>query len=278
MDFIITDYEGVLGTHPRAVSFWARTDDGTPTSVITWGDHLSYPHSGKRFDCGFNYQKAGGATIDIADAAITFEAHDNITDGHWHHYVYQFSIPILKKVEVYQDGNLLTHTAHEFYKNTYINTIKNSNVTFGALLASDGNYFFNGDLDDVAIYDRILSNEEIQSLYKSPNPHPNRFILIFNWILLPLLFAILIFLLSRWYYKKRMENIIRKEMEKNYLRNNTFEQQNKVLKAQMDPHFIFNSLNTIQQFIVTNDNEKAQLYLYKFSRLMRLDDRKQRQR
>lgn len=42
-----------------------------------------------------------------------------------------------------------------------------------------------------------------------------------------------------------------------------------MLTAQMDPHFIFNSLNTIQQFIIINENEKAQLYLSKFSRLMR---------
>jgi LytS/YehU family sensor histidine kinase len=37
----------------------------------------------------------------------------------------------------------------------------------------------------------------------------------------------------------------------------------------MNPHFVFNSLNVIQQFIITNDNEKAQLYLSKFSRLIR---------
>src|SRR5204863_9458592 len=59
------------------------------------------------------------------------------------------------------------------------------------------------------------------------------------------------------------------EKEKNQLLNNWYEQENRVLSAQMDPHFIFNSLNTIQQFIITNDNDKAQLYLSKFSRLIR---------
>ncbi len=47
------------------------------------------------------------------------------------------------------------------------------------------------------------------------------------------------------------------------------EQENKVLKAQMNPHFIFNSLNSIQQFILSDDNETARFYLSKFSRLMR---------
>lgn len=42
------------------------------------------------------------------------------------------------------------------------------------------------------------------------------------------------------------------------------------LQAQMNPHFIFNSMNAIQQFIVTNDNEAAMNYLSKFARLIRL--------
>ncbi|MGB0429394.1 MAG: ligand-binding sensor domain-containing protein [Bacteroidia bacterium] len=42
------------------------------------------------------------------------------------------------------------------------------------------------------------------------------------------------------------------------------------LRAQMDPHFIFNSLNSIQHFITRNDKESARGYLSKFAKLMRL--------
>ncbi|MEM7102538.1 MAG: tetratricopeptide repeat protein [Bacteroidota bacterium] len=42
------------------------------------------------------------------------------------------------------------------------------------------------------------------------------------------------------------------------------------LQAQMNPHFIFNSMNAIQQFITTNDSESAMLYLSSFARLIRL--------
>jgi LytS/YehU family sensor histidine kinase len=44
----------------------------------------------------------------------------------------------------------------------------------------------------------------------------------------------------------------------------------KALRAQMNPHFIFNSLNSIHSFIQQNKGEKASDYLIKFSRLMRL--------
>lgn len=42
------------------------------------------------------------------------------------------------------------------------------------------------------------------------------------------------------------------------------------IKSQMNPHFLFNALNTIQSYIYTNDKENASEYLSKFSQLTRL--------
>ncbi len=47
------------------------------------------------------------------------------------------------------------------------------------------------------------------------------------------------------------------------------EYQLKALRAQMNPHFIFNSLNSILLFMLDHDTDAAHLYLTKFSRLMR---------
>jgi tetratricopeptide (TPR) repeat protein len=44
----------------------------------------------------------------------------------------------------------------------------------------------------------------------------------------------------------------------------------KALQAQMNPHFIFNSLNSINRYITKADAETASSYLVKFSRLIRL--------
>jgi LytS/YehU family sensor histidine kinase len=41
------------------------------------------------------------------------------------------------------------------------------------------------------------------------------------------------------------------------------------LRAQMNPHFIFNSLNSIQHFITIREKEEALNYLSKFSKLIR---------
>ncbi len=43
----------------------------------------------------------------------------------------------------------------------------------------------------------------------------------------------------------------------------------KALRAQMNPHFVFNTLNSIQYFISSNERKSAFEYLSKFSKLMR---------
>lgn len=42
-----------------------------------------------------------------------------------------------------------------------------------------------------------------------------------------------------------------------------------MLRSQMNPHFIFNSLNSIKLYIINNEKENAVYYLNKFSKLIR---------
>ena len=44
----------------------------------------------------------------------------------------------------------------------------------------------------------------------------------------------------------------------------------KALRAQMNPHFLFNSLNSINTLILKGENKEAGEYLTKFSKLVRL--------
>lgn len=48
------------------------------------------------------------------------------------------------------------------------------------------------------------------------------------------------------------------------------ELENSALRTQMNPHFIFNSLNTINSFINSNSATRANQYISKFSKLIRL--------
>jgi len=91
-----------------------------------------------------------------------------------------------------------------------------------------------------------------------------------NWfvgsmILLVLLILFLIYLLSaRRIRKKATEQQRKIALEKDFL-----ELEQKAMRLQMNPHFIFNALNSIQSLIGTGQETEARYYLAKFSRLMR---------
>ncbi|MEY3416169.1 MAG: hypothetical protein RL060_280 [Bacteroidota bacterium] len=53
------------------------------------------------------------------------------------------------------------------------------------------------------------------------------------------------------------------------LKNRTLDLEQRMLRAQMNPHFIFNAMNSIQSFVSSNDAYSAERYLARFSRLMR---------
>jgi uncharacterized membrane-anchored protein YhcB (DUF1043 family) len=63
--------------------------------------------------------------------------------------------------------------------------------------------------------------------------------------------------------------VLKKEKKKNEMEMALVESELKALRAQMNPHFIFNAINSIQTFVIRNESEQAQRYLTKFSRLIR---------
>jgi len=87
-------------------------------------------------------------------------------------------------------------------------------------------------------------------------------------------FVILLIVLIVWgLMVLRIKKIRRKhKVEKQMLviQKQLFELEQKSLRLQMNPHFLFNSLNSIQSFVIEKDTDKAIYYLSRFSQLMRL--------
>jgi len=61
-----------------------------------------------------------------------------------------------------------------------------------------------------------------------------------------------------------------KNLEKAKLDRQLTQLKLKSLQSQLNPHFIFNSLNAIQQFVNKEDKDQANIYLAMFAKLMRL--------
>lgn len=83
----------------------------------------------------------------------------------------------------------------------------------------------------------------------------------------------MIYMAMRWRLQEKFRlQVERAESEKKLseLQNRTSQLEMHALRAQMNPHFLFNSLNSINRFIIQNNTDQASAYLTKFSRLMRL--------
>jgi LytS/YehU family sensor histidine kinase len=62
---------------------------------------------------------------------------------------------------------------------------------------------------------------------------------------------------------------LQKERQEAFLRQQRAEAENKALRAQMNPHFVFNCMNTIEYYILSNQSDKASGFLQNFSLLVR---------
>ena len=87
-------------------------------------------------------------------------------------------------------------------------------------------------------------------------------------VLAILLLALAIFIIIR----QRNKNVSQKREQKRIiseLETQMLQLKQKTLQLQMNPHVIFNTLNSIQQYILNNDVDNAVSYLSSFSKLMR---------
>jgi hypothetical protein len=81
--------------------------------------------------------------------------------------------------------------------------------------------------------------------------------------------ALLILGVTFLLYTLRIRTIKKRIFEKEEISRKMIEMELKALRAQMNPHFIFNCISSIQHFILKNDTESADNYLSSFAQLIR---------
>lgn len=90
-----------------------------------------------------------------------------------------------------------------------------------------------------------------------------------RWWFLALCGAFVVLAVFGW-NRFKVNQATKEEKLKAAFQQQIAETEMKALRAQMNPHFIFNSLNSIQKFILKNEHFEASQYLTRFSRLIRL--------
>jgi hypothetical protein len=97
----------------------------------------------------------------------------NLTPGTWYHIVYTYSKADNNRQKVYVNN---VEVFNSTFGGTYTNTSNSTNLSFGVQYGDLNNgapsfqRFFNGAIDDIHIYNRVITVAQVDSLYTIPNP------------------------------------------------------------------------------------------------------------
>ena len=174
-----------------------------------------------------------------------------------------------KNISIYLQGIALKSEGGFFYEyrllpdnKNWIKISANENIVRFSSLAS-GKYSFQSR---VVNEDGVMSAKinELNFIIKNP--------WWLQWWFLTLAFlfaALLIYIVFKSRIKANRQKL-EEELSKSKIQEELRQSQLSSLKAQMNPHFMFNALNSIQEFILTNDKRQANMYMGKFADLMRM--------
>lgn len=173
-----------------------------------------------------------------------------------------------KNISFWLDGVTLKSKGN-FYYQYKLNGLDTNWVTVAAAnnvirypSLPPGEYIFTA----VCINESGIKSEPVQIKITVPYPWWQK------WWLIVLAFMLLG--VSVYYLTRLSQGRKRKKIEEALRQSKTLEElrqsQLTSLKAQMNPHFMFNALNSIQEFILLNEKRQANMYMGKFADLMRL--------
>jgi len=168
-DYVETiGYKGIIGNQARTVTAWIKTSGvGGRLAIISWGDKDN--NGGKAWTLALD---GGNLRVEVWGGYT--RATTNLEDGNWHHVAAVLAndgSPNLSEVQFFVDGNADTISAPG---DRSINTESECDLTIGSQIAvnqlTNKHRFFPGLLDDVQLYNRALTGEEIQEVMKGVSP------------------------------------------------------------------------------------------------------------
>jgi hypothetical protein len=154
---------GISGTGDISISFWYKRYSEITGGVNTLCSHTNAATGNKVIQIAYVWY-LGAPNLEIYDGSSNDIAVSLGTS--WHHIVFIRDVTVTNRLKLYLDGNLLL------------------NVTRGSASASGYNAFtisgdvqgsnpLSGIVDDVSVFDRVLTSTEISNLYNgfaTPTP------------------------------------------------------------------------------------------------------------
>jgi len=136
---------------------------------------------------------------------------------------------------------------------------KNTSATFGNLKAGDYTFLAQSSIDDTWTVEPIKFKFSIEAPFWA-----TLWFKLLAIVAILVLIGLIILLIYKRFQRKNSELREKLELEKSLL-----ELEQKALRLQMNPHFMFNALNSIHNLIILNDSANARYALSKFTKLLR---------
>jgi len=155
----------VHGTNPRTISLWFNADV-FPTDP---SDRMFVLSSRGTVDGDqlFIAAEDNGVSVGFTGARLIFDK-NNLNTNEWYNFV--LVVPVNSDtdgVTGYVNGALTT-PIYESGSNQTINTFDNGAEAIGGVGGGTPSSFFNGQLDEIRIYNRALNASEAKSLFTDP--------------------------------------------------------------------------------------------------------------
>ncbi len=142
--------------------------------------------------------------------------------------------------------------------NDWVKTANPSTARYSKV--NEGTYIF-----EIQVLDGsstiVLNSKKIQIRVAAP---------FYRTTLFRILMAFLLMGAAYFFYKIRSQQIRNETKKIEEIKRIRAESEINALRSQMNPHFIFNCLNTVDSYILLNKTEEASNFLHKFSKLIRM--------
>ncbi|WP_317898132.1 LamG-like jellyroll fold domain-containing protein [Aurantibacillus circumpalustris] len=260
--------DSVLKPKKGTISLWVNVELIVQKGTEGWDYNpilITKSHAGDDFYEGyfiglnFNTNKINVTTSKDHNNQITLNSRGVLSLRKWHHIVMTYDDDWLA---LYLDNKLEARLQKRF-RSVFLN---GDSVIIGNTANKKNERYLCGTIDDINIYDRVISQQEVDKLFNESNP--DRLTIYLKWLSWILALVLLIIFIV-WIIVRKFKRDLEMQNEKNKINAHMNELETRAIRTQMNPHFIFNSLNTLQRFILEEDALNANSYLVKFSKLLR---------
>ena len=158
-DYIQAAYSSAISSSNFSYSLWAKPTQTTSS----FGSPITFRNNGKGFNLykkpnnTWSYWIGNGGWLALGSRSITLS---------WTALAFTYDGTNHK---AYENGSHVASTSSSYL----LNQSKPLRIGAGATESNSPNYYFNGAIDEVRIYNRSLSASEISALYSTENTVPN---------------------------------------------------------------------------------------------------------